>query len=256
MRWNNDWMRMAIIVLIFFNCCFIRPINSFAAGRQYKMSGGIPDPVYKMSAVGRKKICYLTFDDGPSAFSNRIMDLLDRYHAKATFFVLGPNVIKYPQSVRRMAREGFTIGLHGISHDYKKLYRSEESLVGEMKEDQKIVRQAAHITTPFIRVPYGSYVFMKAPYYKAVTRNGFIMWDWNVDSQDWRYRDQRFVQRTIQQIQRLEEKKQIPVILLHDRATTYQSFELLLQYLQRQGYQMKRINASMHPLQFPKREHS
>ncbi|WP_332237282.1 hypothetical protein [Sporolactobacillus sp. KGMB 08714] len=82
------------------------------------------------------------------------------------------------------------------------------------------------------------------------------MWDWNVDSQDWRYRDRRFVQRTIQQIQRLDEKKQIPVILLHECDTTYRSLELLLQYLQHQGYQMQRINASMPPLQFPKKEYS
>jgi Predicted xylanase/chitin deacetylase len=224
------------------------------ASSRYEINRKMPDPVYRMDNKDKKqRLCYLTFDDGPSASSGKLMDLLNHYHANATFFLLGTHIIKYPESVKRMNQEGFTIGLHGISHDYKKLYRSEKSVVEEMKDDQRILMSVVTINTPFIRTPYGSYPFMKESYRRTVIQHGFIMWDWNVDSYDWRYKNWRFVQHTIKQIRRLTMDGQIPVILLHDRAYAYRYLEPLLKYLQQNNYEMKSIDASMHPLQFPEK---
>lgn len=223
---------------------------------RYETKGKIPGPVYSMWHSEKKtKVCYLTFDDGPSESSEKLMDLLNQYHAKATFFLLGKHILKFPEVVRDMRQEDFTIGLHGVSHDYKKLYRSEKSVVEDMIEDQKIIMDVTGLRTPFIRTPYGSYPFMKESYRRAVVNHGFIMWDWNVDSHDWRYRDWRFVQQTIKQIKKVEKEGQVPVLLLHDRTYTLRHIEALLHYLQQHQYQMKGIDASMNPLQFPLKKH-
>lgn len=242
------------MIPIFILCTILLTTRSSAMDNgpgRYETNKRIPDPVYRMDSKDQNDhLCYLTFDDGPSASSNKLMDLLNQYHAHATFFLLGSHITKYPESVRRMTKEGFTIGLHGVSHDFKKMYHSEKSVVDEMKDDQQLLTRVVPITTPFIRTPYGSYPFMKESYRRTVIKHGYIMWDWNVDSYDWRYRSWQYVQHTIKQIELLKTRGQIPVILLHDQTYTYRYLEPLLKYLQSHHYQMKSIDASMHPLQF------
>lgn len=219
---------------------------------QYVTSGYVPAPVHKLMASNNsEKIVYLTFDDGPSASSDKLMDLLDKYHAKATFFLLQSNILKHPKEVERMNLEGFSLGLHGVTHDHRKLYRSKQTVVREMSEDQQTLMNIVKIKTPFIRTPYGSYPFMKNNYRQAINKKGFIMWDWNVDSHDWKYRNWRFNQVTINQIKKLNATNQIPVILLHDRFSTVQNIEPLLKYLELNHYKMNGIDATLHPLQFP-----
>lgn len=210
-----------------------------------------PDPIYRMTTHrSDEKIVYLTFDDGPSPMTEQLLDLLDKYQAKATFFMLQPSILKYPQSVRRMRDEGFALGLHGVSHNFRKLYRSKKSVIQEMTTAQKALQQVAQVQARFIRTPYGSSPFMKLKYRKAIVDQGFIMWDWNIDSQDWRLQNWRFNTRTIQKVQQLEKQKETPVILLHDMPTTVRAIEPLLKYLHDRHYEMRAITPSMHPLQF------
>lgn len=71
-----------------------------------------------------RKVAYLTFDDGPSKYSNDMLDLLDKNGIKATFFMLGDNMRTYPDAVKRIVEDGHYPGLHSMSHDYNKLYKS------------------------------------------------------------------------------------------------------------------------------------
>lgn len=197
-----------------------------------------------------QKIVYLTFDDGPSKTTDKLLNLLNHYHAKATFFMLKPNILLYPKSVKRMAREGFTPGLHGVSHDAKEIYRSKRTVIQEMKEDQQTLEQISGIKTPLVRTPYGSFPYMQPEYREALKNKGFIMWDWNVDSHDWKIRSWRFNQVTIEGIKKIEKGGKYSVVLLHDRPSTCRYIEPLLKYLSNNHYQMEAITFSMSPLQF------
>ncbi|PNB52498.1 polysaccharide deacetylase, partial [Pseudomonas sp. GW456-E7] len=63
------------------------------------------------------KTVYLTFDDGPSAYTTRLLDVLKRADVKATFFMLSPRMNEFKQAVKRAEKEGHTLGLHGVTHN-------------------------------------------------------------------------------------------------------------------------------------------
>lgn len=70
---------------------------------------------------------YLTFDDGPSIYTDEILDILDRYHVKATFFVVGKDGSEAEEALQRIVEDGHTLGMHSYSHKYKELYESLDS---------------------------------------------------------------------------------------------------------------------------------
>lgn len=88
-----------------------------------------------------RKVAYLTFDDGPSQYSNDMMDVLKQQNIKATYFMLGDHMRQYPDAVKRMLNEGHYPGLHSMTHDRVKLYNSggSQNFIDEFKEAQGIV---------------------------------------------------------------------------------------------------------------------
>ncbi|MGI6144931.1 MAG: polysaccharide deacetylase [Clostridia bacterium] len=196
-----------------------------------------------------EKIVYLTFDDGPTDSLTNILDILAEYDVQATFFMLEPLMSCHVNTLSRMKDEGHAFGLHGVSHDRNLFYASEESVLWEMKTAQAKLLEIIGLNTVLIRVPYGSNPGMTPAYKEAVKAAGFKMWDWNVDSKDWLYRDERFVDYTIMQIEALEKKKTAPVILLHDRKETVAFLPQLLEYLRSNNYLFKVLTAEMEPVQ-------
>ncbi|EEL13908.1 Polysaccharide deacetylase [Bacillus cereus 95/8201] len=83
-----------------------------------------------------RKIAYLTFDDGPGVYTSQLLDILKKNQVKATFFLLGTNAHKYPDDVKREKSEGHYIGMHGMTHDYRQLYK-EGKFVQEMEQKSK-----------------------------------------------------------------------------------------------------------------------
>lgn len=195
------------------------------------------------------KIVYLTFDDGPTAYLTNILDILAEFDVQATFFMLEPLMSSQVNTLSRMKDEGHGFGLHGVSHNRQDFYASQETVLGEMNTAQAKLLELIGLNTVLIRVPYGSNPGMTLAYREAVKAAGFKMWDWNVDSKDWFYRDQRFVDNTIKQVEALEKKKVDPVILLHDRRETCDFLPQLLGYLQSNNYIFKVLTAEMEPVQ-------
>ncbi|WP_188497311.1 polysaccharide deacetylase family protein [Pullulanibacillus pueri] len=198
----------------------------------------------------KHKVIYLTFDDGPSLEADQLLDVLDHYNAKATFFMLGPNMESRKHVVKRMVKEDFGVGLHGITHDAHKIYSSKAAPLKEMTQDQKILKEIAGVQSELVRLPYGSIPYLTVDMRSLLNKNGFKTWDWNIDSQDWELKDQRFVQNVIQDIQNLEKTGMAPVILMHDKATTVHYLPQLLDYLNKHGYQTKKLTNAMPPLTF------
>lgn len=196
------------------------------------------------------KVVYLTFDDGPTAKTDQLLNILDQYDAKATFFMLGANMKNHPSAVKRMVNEGFGVGLHGVSHDKQKFYSAKKAPVKEMTEDQQILHNITGVDSTLIRVPYGSIPYLTVEMRALLEEHAFKIWDWNVDSNDWKLKDQRFVQKTIEDIENHEQAGIAPVVLLHDKASTIDELPQLLSYLQQHDYKMKKIANDKTPLTF------
>ena len=105
-----------------------------------------------------KKV-YLTFDDGPSRVTDDILDILDRYNVKATFFVLGANVDAKPELVKRAYDSGHFIASHGYTHKYSQIYESQENVLAEYNQSVEAIRRAIGVPTynpHLFRYPGGS----------------------------------------------------------------------------------------------------
>ena len=212
----------------------------------------VKQPEYARSydEVGSMTV-YLTVDDGPSKNTARILDVLDEYQAKATFFMLEPAMAAHGEDLVRMAQEGHALGMHGVTHKKELVYASADSVVDEMLTGQAQIAELTGVTTPLFRAPYGSKPHMTAEYRQAVIDAGLSMWDWNVDSLDWKYRSEAYVEHTIEQLENLKAKGRTPVILIHDTEKTVESLPLLLDYLVEHGYQFALADGQTEPIQFP-----
>ena len=194
---------------------------------------------------------YLTFDDGPSYFSNELLDILNQYEMNATFFMLGPNMKEHPEVVKRTHMEGFGLALHGITHDVAKLYSSPSAPSEEMIENQEIMESITGISTDISRVPYGSVPYLTEEMRYLLDQNDFQVWDWNVDSRDWELKNERYVQHTIREIEKVKQAGETPIVLLHDKQQTVKHLPKLLTYIKSQGYKTKVLTNEMTALTFP-----
>ena len=137
------------------------------------------------------KVIYLTFDDGPGKHTQRLLDLLEQYNAKATFFVVntGYNMNKL---LKAIADGGHGLAIHSKTHEYSEIYSSEEAFFNDLYAMQKLIKDATGITTTMMRFPGGSSNTISKKYCagimtqltKAVQDQGFQYFDWNVSSGD------------------------------------------------------------------------
>ena len=131
---------------------------------------------------------YLTFDDGPSVYTDEILDILDRYGVKATFFVVGKEDEKSKEALAKIAEAGHTIGLHSYSHDYDKIYGSVEEFAADYNRIQEYVSQATGQTSKFYRFPGGSSTSKSdidmLEFAEYLAGEGVEFYDWNISSGD------------------------------------------------------------------------
>lgn len=206
----------------------------------------------KGSTPAKGKVLYLTFDDGPTKHAKELLSILDKYDAKATFFMLGPQIQQHPDVVRKMMDNGHGLGLHGMTHVEKKFYASPASALKEMKDANAILLKATGVQTRLIRTPYGSKPYMKESYRNAMHQGEFRMWDWNVDSQDWRYKKnpEHIVASVLKDVDKISRAGHAPVVLMHDQEPTIAILPQLLAELQKRGYQFETLTEEMTPLNF------
>lgn len=198
----------------------------------------------------QEKAIYLTFDDGPSDISGQLLDVLDKYQMKATFFMVGLRIKEHPEVVKRMHKEGFGLGLHSITHDVGKVYSSKSSPSEEMIENREILENIIGVRSNIVRLPYGSIPYLTEAMRYLLDQNDFKVWDWNVDSLDWKFKNERYVQHTIQEIKNMEQAGETPVVLLHDKQETIKHLPKLLSFIKKQGYKTEILTNDMAPLTF------
>jgi len=178
-------------------------------------------------------VLYLTFDDGPDpTYTNRILDILARYGAKATFFVLGSSVDGYPGVVQRIVAEGHALGNHTYRHEALPLETAERALQ-TLEATNAALARAVGRTTTCIRPPYGA---LDRAGYDLLTANGYTVHMWDVDSEDYRINDPYQIASKVLSSASLGDR-----VLLHDgpsnRAATALALESILDVLTTRGVQ-------------------
>lgn len=175
-----------------------------------------------------KKMIAITFDDGPHKTNTQeILNILSKYNAKATFFMLGQNVNNYPNVVKAVSDYGHEIGIHTWSHpELTKL--SGDQIANEINNTAQAIKNITGIEPWLVRPPYGS---LNATV-KSSVPNPFILW--NIDSLDWKSRDKEKIVPLV-----LNDVQDGDIILLHDiHATTVPAVEEIVKYLYENDYQI------------------
>ena len=134
------------------------------------------------------RVIYLTFDDGPSAHTARLLEILDKYNAKATFFVIGS---AYENMIGEAYRAGHSIAVHSLTHNYSTIYASEAAYFADLEAMNEIIYRQTGQYTSLIRFPGGSSNSVSrfnpgimTRLTAAVTEAGYTYFDWNVSSGD------------------------------------------------------------------------
>lgn len=137
------------------------------------------------------KTVYLTFDDGPGAYTQELLDILDKYNVKVTFFVTDVNS-GYRDLIAKEAAAGHTVAIHSASHNYQKIYSSTSAYFEDLNEMSDIIYEQTGKRPQLIRFPGGSSNTVSKKYCsgimseltKDVTDQGYKYFDWNVSSGD------------------------------------------------------------------------
>lgn len=190
-----------------------------------------------------EKVCYLTFDDGPSKNTPLILDILKNYNAKATFFVINSADIGY---IQRIHDEGHTVGLHTASHNYAQLYSSTDAYFNDLKQISDKVESIIGIRPTVMRFPGGSSNKVSAKYCKGimtqlvtlVQEKGYSYFDWNISSGDADSTTPSYTYIRNNVLNNARNKNSI-CVLMHDasaKTTTVQALPEIIEGLTNMGY--------------------
>ena len=208
----------------------------------------LPDP--------EKKVAYLTFDDGPSARTKDILDILDNYGIKATFFVIHTNYSRAEEMIKRTYDSGHTVGLHSYTHDYTKIYVSTDAFFADLEKIGKYVEDITGHKSTVTRFPGGSSNTKSTKYCRGimttlsemVPARGYRYFDWNCDSGDGASSSlspEQFVQNVLKNADRPN-----IYVLMHDatgKNTTVDALPNLIDELIRLGYTFESLTPDSPP---------
>lgn len=195
------------------------------------------------------KIVYLTFDDGPGPDTERLLDILKKYNVKATFFVTC-NRVGYRNAITRAAKEGHSIGLHTCSHDYARIYASDEAYFADLNDVSNMVKELTGNETKLIRFPGGSSNTVSKLYsagimsrlVSSVTERGYAYFDWNVSSGD---AGNIFDTGTVYNNITRSLRGDYSIVLQHDiKGFSVDAVEAVIQFGQKYGFTFKALDAS------------
>ncbi len=193
-----------------------------------------------------EKEVFLTFDDGPSINTQKILKILDRYNIKATFFVIGSNVEEYPNFIKAEDNDGMCIINHSYTHQYS-MYKNIEQCIADFdKCSASIKKVTGKEPPPFIRFPGGSdnrvsnFDTMKS-IRKAFVQKGIKYVDWNTSAED--------AESISVPVSKIENNlfnqlynSSFAVVLMHDapaKTTTVDALPSVIEYLLKKGFKFR-----------------
>lgn len=194
------------------------------------------------------KRVFLTFDDGPSNVTPQILDTLKNENVKATFFMLGCNVINFPETTKRVWDEGHYIANHGYSHSYSSIYSSTQAVLDEFNSCNEEVRKAlgepeynSHLFRFPGGMPGGQYADLKKEAKQLLEDNEIMSVDWNALTGDAETQNP-VAENLMERLKETSEGKNSVVLLMHDaqaKKVTADMLSDIIAYFKDQGYEFK-----------------
>lgn len=198
------------------------------------------------------KIMYLTFDDGPSKNTEEILNILDEYGIKATFFVTAESP-DYLYLIKEEKERGHAIGVHTYSHDYSQIYQSLDAYFDDLNKMNEIIKEQTGEYSTLLRFPGGSSNTISQKYSSGIMTTlaqkvqelGYNYYDWNASNGDGNSSSSvdALVEQGIEEVK----DQDITMVLMHDGAgsdETVKALPTLLQSYQEQGYEFRIIDES------------
>ncbi|MEH7334555.1 polysaccharide deacetylase family protein [Neobacillus drentensis] len=223
---------ISVLLLISF---FSFQVNSDASNNsreEYEKTGRV---IWEVNT--KEKLVALTFDDGPHpVFTPQILNILAKHDAKATFFVAGNKVVRFPELLKREVKEGHEIANHTFHHIYGNI--TSAKLSSELDETDKIIRKFTGLKPSLYR-PVGG--FYNDVIINTAIKNGkeVVLWSWDQDSRDWANPPASQIYSNIK-----KGVKPGKIIIFHDwhgseytqTCSTTKALENILEYLDKNGY--------------------
>ena len=177
------------------------------------------------------KVVALTFDDGPSQYTDKILQILKKHNAYSTFFVVGNKVSFYDDTLREILKQGSEIGNHSYSH--KLLTRlSEEEFKEDLNKTQEVIKKITGFTPKVFRPTYGGYTSK----IKKYTDLSFVLWD--VDSRDWEVKKKNKILKNV-----LPNVKSGSIVLMHDNHEySLKALDTMIKELKADGYKFVTVS--------------
>lgn len=194
----------------------------------------VPEPTIVPSETPEpkeKKYAALTFDDGPSSFTGRLLDCLEANNARATFFMVGQEVEYFPDEVKRMEEIGCELGNHTYSHTDLTTLSPQDMSAEIAATDELLLNLSGHGAT-VVRPPYGSV----NDSVKSTIGTPMILW--SIDTEDWETQDPQQIVDTV-----LSQIEDGSIILMHDIfRTSVDAAEILIPQLKKEGYELVTVH--------------
>jgi len=198
---------------------------------------------------------YLTFDDGPSENTVSILDILDKYNIKATFFISGDEKERSKEILKQVAERGHSIGIHSYSHNYNTIYKDVDAFLEDFNNTYNFIYDATGVKPDIFRFAGGSINNYNSLIYKQIiaetTRRGYVYYDWNASGED---ASEKATWTSIyNSVLKSLNGRSRSIILLHDGADKYKTVtvvEDLIIALQKQGYNFDKITHDVKPITF------
>lgn len=203
-----------------------------------------------------EKVCYLTFDDGPSQTTEAILQTLEAYGIKATFFVTGENSEKYENVLRSAAQAGHTIGIHSYSHNYNVIYNTVGDFLKDFDQMYKRIIEVTGDSPQIYRFPGGSINAYNSLIYQDIIdemdRRGFVYFDWNAAANDAVVGGITAGEIVTNVISSAGNRDRV-IVLMHDRnenVSTAEALPAIIESLWREGYRLEALTSTVAPVTY------
>lgn len=207
------------------------------------------------------KIAYLTFDDGPSNSTRKILHILKTYGVTATFFVIGTETSEGKSLYKEIAAAGHALGNHTYSHNYNRIYKSPEAFMNDVRKLDQLLEETVGYRPDILRFPGGSNNHLSrksggmgvmSKVAAEVKEQGYQYFDWNVSSTDAAapVQDRDMIIDSV--LSASKGKKRI-IVLMHDntyKTTTLEALPIVIQNLKAAGFRFEKLQKSSFTFQF------